>query len=238
MEQKVEFLKIISTLKKIKRLKEDYEVANLLGMGQKAFSARKRRGSVPWKRIIDFCEREKIPFKEVIQMGEQPGFKVLQPFVHAPPDFQNFAEARVDHYRAIPLCEDGRLSAGNGGLAFSENHLPDSMVWVYEPEIGRATHRLQAVRVGGDSMEPTVPSGSIVVFDLDDKEFIDRQIYVIRKPEAGLDIAAIKRMRKGEKGFVLISDNPRELPELVEGKDWNELVVGKAIWMWRSLLGP
>ncbi len=39
------------------------------------------------------------------------------------------------------------------------------------------------------------------------------------------------------KGFALVSDNPSEPPNPVLDMDWKDLVVGKAVWMWRSLLG-
>ena len=44
------------------------------------------------------------------------------------------------------------------------------MVVVYKPELkGRSRHNLAAIKVGGDSMEPTITKGSIVVVDLSDK---------------------------------------------------------------------
>ena len=138
-------------------------------------------------------------------------------------------------YRAIPLYESGRLAAGVNGLYFNEYEIPESEVIVYRPELNhRVRHNLCAVRVGGDSMEPMIPEGSIVVIDLDDKEFFDRKVFCVKKPDDADWMAAVKRVRKWERGFVLVSENPEYLPEPVE-VEWRDLCVGRVIWMWRSI---
>jgi phage repressor protein C with HTH and peptisase S24 domain len=137
-----------------------------------------------------------------------------------------------EFYRGIPLYESGRLAAGVNGLVFDPYEEPASTVIVYKPELqGHSKHNLRALRVGGDSMKPNIVKGAIVVVDLDDKEFADRKIFVIRTQDM---IAAVKRVRKWEKGFVLVSDNPDFLPEPTE-LDWNELCVGRVIWQWKDM---
>ena len=148
-------------------------------------------------------------------------------------------EAHLEHYRGVPLYESGKLAARVGGYCFDENEKPDSTVVVYQPELqGRIKHDLRALRVGGDSMWPRIPEGSIVVVDLNDREFVDDKIYVVREPFSDPPIATVKRIRKVSqkhfKGFALVSENRKYLPEMTDF-DWNELVVGRAVWMWRSL---
>ena len=38
---------------------------------------------------------------------------------------------------------------------------------------------------------------------------IEGKVFVVNTPESSLDMASIKRVRKWEKGFVLLSDNPK-----------------------------
>jgi len=67
-------------------------------------------------------------------------------------------------------------------------------VIVYKPELqGHAKHDLRALRVGGDSMKPTIVKGAIIVVDLNDKEFAERKIFVVRTADM---IAAVKKSRK------------------------------------------
>jgi phage repressor protein C with HTH and peptisase S24 domain len=148
-------------------------------------------------------------------------------------------DENLDRYRGVPLYESGKLAAKVGGYSFDENEPPDSTVIIYQPELhGRLSHDLRALRVGGDSMLPRIPEGSIVVVDLNDKEFVDKKIYVVREPFSDPPIATVKRIRKVNQkhfqGFALVSENPEYLPEMTD-LEWHELVVGRAVWMWRSL---
>jgi phage repressor protein C with HTH and peptisase S24 domain len=47
-------------------------------------------------------------------------------------------------------------------------------------------------------------------------------------------IAAVKRIRRSEQGFVILSENREYLPEITT-LDWPDLCVGRVVWMWRSL---
>jgi phage repressor protein C with HTH and peptisase S24 domain len=141
----------------------------------------------------------------------------------------------ADKYRGIPLYESGKLAAGVNGVEFDPYESPVSMVVVYKPELkGCSRHNLAAIKVGGDSMEPTITKGSIVVMDLSDKEQVEGKVFVVNTPDSGVDMASIKRIQKWEKGFVLLSDNPTtrrfNLP-----LDWNRLCVGRVVWMWRDV---
>lgn len=143
----------------------------------------------------------------------------------------------ADDYRGIPLYESGLLSAGANGVAFDQNEEPTSIVVVYRPELKNcSTHRLAALKVGGDSMEPTITEGSIVVVDVDDKEFYDGRVYVINSCESGLDIASIKRIKRWDKGegFIILSDNHKYHPDITT-LDWPNLCVGRVVWMWRDI---
>ena len=140
-----------------------------------------------------------------------------------------------ESYRGIPLYESGSLAAGVNGLEFDPYEEPASMVVVYKPELKVCfRHNLAAIKVGGDSMEPTITKGSIVVVDLSDKEKVEGKVFVVNTPEGGIDTASIKRIRKWEKGFVLLSDNPNYPPTL-SPLDWNRLCVGRVVWMWRDV---
>lgn len=148
---------------------------------------------------------------------------------------KEFLNGITELYRGIPLYESGRLAAGVNGIEFDPYESPASMVLVYKPELqGCSRHKLAAIKVGGESMEPTIVKGSIVVVDLSDKEQVDGKVYAVNTPEGGMDMASIKRIKKWEKGFVLLSDNSNYPPEL-SPMDWHRLCVGRVVWMWRDI---
>lgn len=147
---------------------------------------------------------------------------------------KEFMASISDRYRAIPLYESGRLAAGSNGSEFDPHETPSSMLVVYMPELkGCSNHKLAALRVAGDSMSPTIPAGSIVVMDQDDKNEANGRLFVVNTPESYLDIASVKRVKKWQAGFALISDNHLYEIEL-SPLDWDRLVIGRVIWFWRN----
>ncbi len=143
--------------------------------------------------------------------------------------------AASDDLRSIPLYESGKLAAGENGLIFDPYEEPISALFMKQQELtGRRNHRLMGLKVGGMSMIPVIPPGSIVVIDLDDRELVKNKIYAVNYPTDGENIAAVKRVQKWKHGFVLMSSNSKYPPVLSE-LDWRELCLGRAVWMWRNL---
>ncbi len=68
------FSEIIESLKILRTLSTDDEVADLLGIKHKTLSSRKRRNSIPYEELIAFCTKEKIPL-ELLLTGEGPAEK-------------------------------------------------------------------------------------------------------------------------------------------------------------------
>ncbi|MCI6153183.1 LexA family transcriptional regulator [Fusobacterium perfoetens] len=117
---------------------------------------------------------------------------------------------------AIPLFE--RISAGLG--AFTDNDIED---YIMLPGLNNTNQNLFAVNVVGDSMEPTIKDGSIIIckktLDIKSGEigafFIDEQAFV-------------KRLKITKNYIALVSDNPNYSPIYIgPGENFN--VVGKVI---------
>lgn len=117
---------------------------------------------------------------------------------------------------AIPLFE--RISAGLG--AFTDNDIED---YIMLPGLDNSNENIFAVNVVGDSMEPTIKDGSIIIckktLDVKSGEigafFVDEQAYV-------------KRLKITKNYVALVSDNPNYSPIYI-GPGENLSVVGKVI---------
>lgn len=117
---------------------------------------------------------------------------------------------------SIPLFE--RISAGTG--AFSDEEIED---YIILPGIRNTNNNIFAVNVVGDSMEPTIKNGSIIIckkgLEIRDGEigafFVDEQAYV-------------KRLKRTKNYIALISDNPNYAPIYI-GPGENFHAVGKVI---------
>jgi phage repressor protein C with HTH and peptisase S24 domain len=84
-----------------------------------------------------------------------------------------------------------------------------------------------------------IPENAIVIVDLNDREFSDRKIFVVREPFSDPPVAMVKRVRKLEQsnfqGFALVSENTENHLPVVTDLEWYELVVGRVVWMWRNV---
>lgn len=171
---------------------------------------------------------------EVHQLGEQ---QPMEWTIRVPNEQTRDVLSRyADDYTGVPLYESGRLAAATGGASFIQHEQPSDVVVVYTPELGRRSgHRLVAMRVGGNSMEPTIPKESIVIADIDDKAYAKGRIYLVNSDPEENEVS-VKRVSNWEKGFILVSDNHAYPPDPTP-LDWDRLCVGRVIWMWRSVEG-
>jgi transcriptional regulator with XRE-family HTH domain len=141
-------------------------------------------------------------------------------------------EADIDLFKGIPLYESGKLAAGESGMIFDPFEEPASSIVLNQRDlIGRKNHRLVGLKVGGQSMVPVIPLGSVVIIDLDDRQFADNKIFAVNYEE---NIAAVKLVQKWKHGFVLISSAPA-YPPVLSDLDWGELCVGRGVSVWKSL---
>lgn len=85
-----------------------------------------------------------------------------------------------------------------------------------------------AMRVSGDSMFPTIPSGAIVMIDTarNRREELDRKIVVVAHRDQGFKVA---RMQRIEHTHLLVSANHRCLPvDITNSTQWK--VLGEVLW--------
>ncbi|MEA3419654.1 MAG: LexA family transcriptional regulator [Campylobacterota bacterium] len=216
----IEFSEIIEKLKDVISTKKiggkvfDKDVAMELGIPQTSFATMKKRNSIPYEELMQFCAAKKLSinwlfFDQPVEMLIEETNKFFQ--------VRYFAELRA--------------SAGGGAEVFDENYeLITIDEKIVQNMVGYGSTSLEAIHVDGESMEPTLQDGSIV--------FIDREQTNINKD--GVFIAAtnaglfIKRIRQRADGMVeLISDNKAYSPEVLAPDEVR--IVGKVVGNIESL---
>ncbi|MHB1702864.1 MAG: XRE family transcriptional regulator [bacterium] len=90
-----------------------------------------------------------------------------------------------------------------------------------------------AVKVKGESMEPTVREGGYVGVDINDKEYIAGKIYAVFLKDEGV---AIKRVFVNDGKAILKSDNPI-FPERVVNKENTDdyFLIGRVKWVMQEI---
>jgi len=192
----------------------DKDVATALSIPQATFATMKKRNSIPYEEILEFCAIKKISvnwlfFDQAVDMLKEETEKFFQ----------------------IRYFSDIRASAGGGAVVFDENFETLSISGtIMESMVGMGNTDLEAIHVDGESMEPTLQDGSIVFLDRDQTN-INKDGIFVASTTAGL---FIKRIRQRADGMVeLISDNKSYSPELLSPEEVS--IVGKVVGNIESL---
>ena len=186
----------------------DKDVAKALNIPQATFATMKKRNSIPYEEILEFCAIKKISvnwlfFDQAVDMLKAETEKFFQ--------VRYFAEVRA--------------SAGGGAEVFDEQSETISVdEKLMLSMVGTGSTDLEAIHVDGESMEPTLQNGSIVFIDRSKKDIKKDGIF-IASTTAGL---FIKRIRQRVDGMIeLMSDNPNYTPEVISAEQVQ--IVGKVV---------
>ena len=129
---------------------------------------------------------------------------------------------------------DVSASAGPGALISSE-HVKDRLA--FQEMWFRTTLRVDPARCGlidvvGDSMEPTLRTGDVVLVDFSVDRLRDDSIYVIEMEGE----VQVKRLQRLLGGAVIRSDNPAYQPITLDKDQVEQLrVIGRVRWFGRTI---
>ena len=192
----------------------DKDVADALSIPHATFATMKKRNSIPYPEILEFCALKKISvnwlfFDQAVDMLKSETEKFFQ----------------------VRYFADIRASAGGGAEVFDENFESITIdEKIMHNMVGLGNTELEAIHVDGESMEPTLQDGSIV--------FVDRTQTNINKN--GIFIASttgglfIKRIQQRADGMIeLISDNSMYPPQAISPEEVT--IVGKVVGNIESL---
>ena len=125
--------------------------------------------------------------------------------------------------RMVPFAEHFRFEADTGEVEFEESaDLSIAVAAKVLPSWAREDH-LTCVRAAGNSMEPTIRDGDLLVVDQDQRVGVDNQLFVVRTGE-GL---VVKRLRRIGDHWNLVGDNPAHLSRPMTADD---RIVGRVAW--------
>lgn len=145
--------------------------------------------------------------------------------------FRDDAEIRIVESATVRIpLRDVYASSGPGCEALDEaiiRHLTFDPFFV--ESWGIPPERVEAVINRGDSNEPTIRDGAIVLIDRGDRKLREKPMFAFRTPDG----VRLKRFQKLMDGSArLVSDNQAlYAPEVISPADFEQLrVVGRAFW--------
>ncbi len=164
---------IIETIKTMKDLSKDYEVAESLGVGKGALSNAKKRNSVSFfDELVNFCDRENLSLDFIRQSqltASRPIRTVVAPTSFTPGEDNELV--RVGVY-SIENADSDNLSELEpiGTVVIPRDiYKEDSVV----------------IQVAGDSMEKLLMKGSSAVIDTNTKDIVSGSVYAFSIPHEG-----------------------------------------------------
>lgn len=131
--------------------------------------------------------------------------------------------ALIPQYSAKGDCGEGYLNGHteiNGGLVFKREWLK---------KIGSKPENLLVIYAQGDSMEPFIFEGDVVLFDTSETEPKHKQVYVIRRPDGSISIKRLNQLMSG--AWIIKSDNPAHDDEQASEETISNMpILGRVIW--------
>ena len=167
----------------------DKEIGEYLNITPESLSRLKKTDSIPFQKIIDFCNRENISIDWILS-GKT----------------YKFEDENIIKIRYRP---DIRASAGGG----AENHNEEFLEIVIDENMSRALglakedeKYIEAINVIGDSMSPIIEDGAIAYIDTRKTDINKSGIYAVSTNNSGLFIKRVVLDPIADK-IELISEN-------------------------------
>lgn len=150
------------------------------------------------------------------------------------PNYELPARSLGDSFILVPRY-DVKASAGGGAIIHSEqvvDYLAFRSDWV-KNTLGIPKENLALISVLGDSMEPTLSEGDLLLIDLRATHIQDNAIYVLSFNSSLL----VKRIQqKLDRTVIVKSDNTIYDPEIITPDKLDSLViVGRVVWYGRRM---
>jgi phage repressor protein C with HTH and peptisase S24 domain len=197
-------------------LRNQNELSAVIGVNSSSITQARKRDKIPANWILQLC----------LKYGLNPNWleKDIGPvFIHP---FNNAEE----EFMQIPKVR-ARLCAGGGSFEVGseiEGYYSFRKDWLSRK--GNAD-KMVLMDIFGNSMEPELKEGDVVLIDESKKDILAGSIYAV-----GIDdTIMVKRLEKRPKGLALLSENIKNETIYMEGEDLNRVrLIGKVLWVGRE----
>jgi phage repressor protein C with HTH and peptisase S24 domain len=172
----VEIIERIRNYLKNKENKEyvyDKDIGKYLNITPESLSRLKKTNNIPYQKIIDFCNREKISIDWIL-LGNKN---------------EKEEEKLKIKYRINVLA-----SAGGGAINYNENFLEIELDEYISKALGlnkEDERYIEAINVIGDSMSPIIEDGAIAYIDTRKTDISKSGIYAVSTNNSGLFIKRV-----------------------------------------------
>ncbi|SKA74058.1 Phage repressor protein C, contains Cro/C1-type HTH and peptisase s24 domains [Paucidesulfovibrio gracilis DSM 16080] len=216
------FAEFFKRVQHVTELRNQSDLARELGVGRAAVSLAKKKESIPARWILEIAGRYNVD-PGWLETGRGQAKPTPHTTTHEP-------EPMVDDFARIPKVR-ARLCAGGGSFETEgrvEGYYAFRADWVRRKGDPRAMVLMQVV---GNSMEPELQDGDMVLIDQSKTDVYAGGIYAVGVE----DTVLVKRIEKLPGQLVLHSDNTDYSPIRLSGDELlNVRIIGKVLWISRE----
>lgn len=203
---------ILERAKHALSVKSDYELSKQLGISTSAMSGYRKRQSLPMEQCIKIAEKTGVSLDWLI-LGKGNQQAQTQSSI-AVQDYDDNDAVWVPLY-------DVYASAGGGEDVWGEEveqYIPFSRLWLNQKKLHSKS--LSCVKVRGDSMEPTLNNGDVILVNSDRQ--VGDGVFVVRIG----NLLRVKRLQTLLNGSLKISsDNPIYESETLNPKENSDFAI-------------
>ncbi|MBC8288475.1 MAG: LexA family transcriptional regulator [Nitrospinae bacterium] len=176
--------------------------------------------------LNDLAEKMNIPPTEFLKEQDTLPVQVPELKIYQANSIAGAPTIKGEDYISIPLTNS---SIAARHPIIQENNIEDYVL--LHIRAARKKKNLVASRVDGESMEPMLHSGDIVVIDRDDKQLIKNRIFAIFYDE-GL---TAKYVEYQQNLLILRPINPNSPLQIINLNEHPDPIVGRVIGAWKEL---
>lgn len=229
MKTVIIFGDVINRLKKSLNIKSDRGIAVELKMAETTFNGRKKAQSLPFEEIITLAITKKLNI-DWLFTGINPVYHIKKPAEDR--KLLNYVDeftVKIRHdFQLVPLY-DVEASVGHGALVGLEQKIGDMAFrgdWLAAK--GLVALECALIKARGDSMEPTINDGDLLLVDTRISAVKDDAIYVLQTDHHLI----VKRVQQSLDGSMeIISDNKRYSNQTIKPGNAKDIsVVGRVRW--------
>lgn len=222
---------VFARLKEVAEADTLKELADFLDIKAGTLRSQKTRGSIPYEEIVAKCSAWQVAY--VLKGSEAyEGYRPQGELANIVTEPQG-KESSCDEFYTLPFYASVKASAGGGIIPQEKEPLEIAFrKYFINNTLGVNSTDLFAMKISGDSMEPTLKTDDMVLVDQSKRTPRSGNILVIRIDET----VSCKRIQElpGHR-FKIMSDNAGYESFEVDAGDENFEILGTIVWFGRNL---
>lgn len=213
----MDILSIIDRIKSFKSLRFDYQVADLLDIGRKAFSARKKLNSIPLDKLRVFCHRESINPDWLFLGKGEPHSRILWNSENIPSSGEL---EKIEYFQVNSGNQPGDSPIFTPSTGEEPGHM-----FVHNSILRGHEGPFRIVEIENTFLPPFFRSGDLAIVACGEKKIDENHFYAVRTQKS----IALHKLHLVDPLLILHPAHHEEPVKILDLRQHPDPIVGKVI---------